>query len=88
MVDLRTPPHNGHLLVSALKRHRDKPVLHIGGQVVTVDAGALRVGDKAVPTLGPRHLGFFIDAKLGRRGRAAVRLVPAGVGDEGPGRWR
>ena len=29
--DLRTGPHNGHLLVHALRRHRDKPVLHIDG---------------------------------------------------------
>ena len=35
MVDLRTPPHNGHLLVHALRRHRSKPVLHIEGQSLT-----------------------------------------------------
>jgi fatty-acyl-CoA synthase len=35
MVDLRTPPHNGHLLAHALERHRDKPVLHIEGQSLT-----------------------------------------------------
>ena len=35
MVDLRTPPHNGHLLVNALRRHRGKPVLHIEGQSLT-----------------------------------------------------
>jgi fatty-acyl-CoA synthase len=32
MLDIRTGPHNGHLLVHALRRHRHKPVLHIGGQ--------------------------------------------------------
>ena len=35
MADLRTPPHNGHLLVHALKRHKDKPVLHIEGRSLT-----------------------------------------------------
>ncbi len=35
MPDLRTPPHNGHLLVHALKRHKDKPVLHIEGRSLT-----------------------------------------------------
>jgi fatty-acyl-CoA synthase len=33
--DIRTGPHNGHLLVHALRRHRDKPVLHIHGQSLT-----------------------------------------------------
>lgn len=30
MSDLRTPVHNGHLLVSALRRHADAPVMVIG----------------------------------------------------------
>lgn len=34
-VDLRTGPHNGHLLVHALRRHKDKPVLFIGEQTLT-----------------------------------------------------
>jgi len=33
--DLLRAPHNGHLLVHALRRHRDKPVLHIGDQHLT-----------------------------------------------------
>ena len=32
---LRTPIHNGHLMVAALKRHRDKPVLHLGDTTLT-----------------------------------------------------
>ncbi|KAA8970150.1 fatty-acid--CoA ligase FadD8 [Mycobacterium sp.] len=32
---LRNPSHNGHLLVGALKRHRDKPVLHLGDTTLT-----------------------------------------------------
>ena len=35
MVDMLTGPHNGHLLVHALKKHADKPVLHIGEQALT-----------------------------------------------------
>ncbi|CMO00282.1 fatty-acid-CoA ligase [Mycobacterium tuberculosis] len=27
---LRSPTHNGHLLVGALKRHQNKPVLFLG----------------------------------------------------------
>ncbi len=32
---LRTPTHNGHLLVGALKRHKDKPVLFLGDTTLT-----------------------------------------------------
>jgi fatty-acyl-CoA synthase len=32
---LRNPTHNGHLLVGALKRHKDKPVLFLGGTTLT-----------------------------------------------------
>jgi fatty-acyl-CoA synthase len=34
-VDIRTGPHNGHLMVHALKKHKDRPVLYIGDQVLT-----------------------------------------------------
>ena len=43
--DMRVGTHNGHLMVSALKRHRDKPVMYLG------DAGvydAVRSGLDAV----------------------------------------
>ena len=32
---LRHPIHSGHLLVGALKRHRDRPVLHLGDTTLT-----------------------------------------------------
>lgn len=32
---LRTPIHNGHLLIGALKRHKDKPVLFLGETTLT-----------------------------------------------------
>src|SRR5215467_5729553 len=32
---LRNPTHNGHLLVGALKRHKDKPVLFLGDVTLT-----------------------------------------------------
>ena len=27
---LRTPAHNGHLMVAALKRHANRPIVHLG----------------------------------------------------------
>ncbi|MDF1602564.1 fatty-acid--CoA ligase FadD8 [Nocardioides sp. YIM 152315] len=33
--DMRVGTHNGHLMVSALKRHRDKPVMHLGDATIT-----------------------------------------------------
>src|SRR6516164_6432167 len=32
---LRNPTHNGHMLVGALKRHKNKPVLFLGGTTLT-----------------------------------------------------
>src|SRR3954451_17615238 len=28
--EMRVGPHNGHLMVAALRRHHDKPVIHLG----------------------------------------------------------
>ena len=33
--DLRTGTHNGHLMAAALKRHRDRPVMHLGDVTLT-----------------------------------------------------
>ncbi|MEP7736127.1 fatty-acid--CoA ligase FadD8 [Nocardioides sp. 31GB23] len=33
--DLRTGTHNGHLMAAALKRHRDRPVMHLGDVILT-----------------------------------------------------
>lgn len=33
--DLRTGTHNGHLMVAALKRHRDRPVMYLGDTTLT-----------------------------------------------------
>ena len=43
MTDLRTAPHNGHLMVAALKRHRDKPVMHLGETTLTGGETAARI---------------------------------------------
>ena len=32
---MRQPSHGGHLLVAALRRHRDKPVMELGGTTLT-----------------------------------------------------
>src|SRR6478609_11322740 len=32
---MRVSTHNGHLMVAALKRHRDKPVIHLGETTLT-----------------------------------------------------
>jgi fatty-acyl-CoA synthase len=41
--DLRTGTHNGHLMVAALKRHRDKPVMHLGETTLTGGETAARI---------------------------------------------
>ena len=41
--DLRTGTHNGHLMVAALKRHRTKPVMHLGDTVLTGGETAARI---------------------------------------------
>ncbi len=35
MTDLYAAPHLGHLMADALHRHRDRPVLHLGGQTLS-----------------------------------------------------
>lgn len=40
---LRTGTHNGHLMVAALKRHRDKPVMHLGDTTLTGGETAERI---------------------------------------------
>ncbi len=41
--DLRTPTHNGNLMVAALKRHRDKPVMYLGDTTLTGGEVAQRI---------------------------------------------
>lgn len=41
--DMRTGTHNGHLMVAALKRHRDKPVMHLGDTTLTGGQAADRM---------------------------------------------
>jgi fatty-acyl-CoA synthase len=40
---LRTGTHNGHLMVAALQRHRDRPVLHLGDTTLTGGQVAERI---------------------------------------------
>jgi fatty-acyl-CoA synthase len=40
---LRLGTHNGHLMVTALKRHRDKPVMHLGDTTLTGGEVARRI---------------------------------------------
>ncbi|HEX5086309.1 MAG TPA: fatty-acid--CoA ligase FadD8 [Nocardioides sp.] len=40
---MRVGTHNGHLLVAALKRHRDKPVIHVGETMLTGQEVADRI---------------------------------------------
>jgi fatty-acyl-CoA synthase len=51
---LRTGIHNGHLLAAALKRHRDRPVLHLGGVELTGGEVAARISQyvQAMESLG------------------------------------
>ncbi|WP_243057549.1 fatty-acid--CoA ligase FadD8 [Nocardioides sp. SR21] len=41
--DMRTGTHNGHLMVAALKRHRDKPVMYLGDTTLTGGQAADRM---------------------------------------------
>jgi fatty-acyl-CoA synthase len=43
MTDLRTGTHNGHLMVAALKRHRDRPVMFLGDTTLTGGETAERI---------------------------------------------
>ncbi|MFB9312066.1 fatty-acid--CoA ligase FadD8 [Nocardioides plantarum] len=51
---LRTPTHNGDLMVAALKRHRDKPVIHLGDTTLTGGQVATRISQyvQAFESLG------------------------------------
>ena len=40
---LRYGTHNGHLMVAALKRHRDRPVIHLGDVTLTGREVAMRI---------------------------------------------
>src|SRR5215210_8452773 len=40
---LRTGIHNGHVMVAALKRHGDKPVMHLGDTTLTGSETAARI---------------------------------------------
>jgi fatty-acyl-CoA synthase len=54
MDDLRIGTHNGHLMVAALKRHRDKPVMFLGDTTLTGGEVAARISQyiQAFESLG------------------------------------
>jgi fatty-acyl-CoA synthase len=41
--DLRTGTHNGHLMAAALKRHRDRLIIHLGETTLTGGQVAERI---------------------------------------------
>jgi len=43
ITDMRVGAHNGHLMVAALQRHRDKPVMHLGETTLTGGQTAERI---------------------------------------------
>lgn len=51
---LRTPAHNGHLMVAALKRHADRPIVHLGDVTLTGRETAERISQyiQAFESLG------------------------------------
>ena len=51
---LRTGAHNGHLMVAALKRHQDRPVIHLGDVTLTGGQVAERISQyvQAFESLG------------------------------------
>ena len=54
MSDLYTGTHNGHLMVAALRRHRDRPVMHLGDTTLTGGETAERISQyvQAFESLG------------------------------------
>src|ERR1700751_1880534 len=54
---LRNPTHNGHLLVGALKRHKNRPVLFLGGTPLPGAQLAERISQyiQAFEALGAGH---------------------------------
>ena len=52
--DIRTGTHNGNLMVAALKRHRERPVMHLGDVTLTGGQVAERISQyvKAFEALG------------------------------------
>ena len=54
--NLRTGTHNGHLMVAALKRHRDRPVMFLGETTLTGGEVASRISQyiQAFESLGSR----------------------------------
>ena len=58
---LRLPTHNGHLMAAALKRHRDRPIVHLGGTTLTGAQTADRISQyvqafEAAGATGPSAL--------------------------------
>lgn len=51
---LRTPAHNGHLMVAALKRHAERPIVHLGDVTLTGRQTAKRISQyiQAFESLG------------------------------------
>ncbi|NPC96259.1 fatty-acid--CoA ligase FadD8 [Nocardioides sp. zg-DK7169] len=52
--EIRTGPHNGHLMVSALRRHRERAVMHLGDTTLTGGEVAARISQygQAYESLG------------------------------------
>ena len=69
---LRIGAHNGHLMVAALKRHQDRPVIHLGDVTLTGGQVAERISQyvQAFESLG---------AGTGAPGRAARPQPPGGA---------
>ncbi|QIK76661.1 fatty-acid--CoA ligase FadD8 [Nocardioides piscis] len=62
---LRNPVHNGHLLATALRRHRDRPVMHLGDTTLTGGETAAEIS---------RYVQVF--ETLGARDEGAALLAP------------
>jgi fatty-acyl-CoA synthase len=71
---LRTGTHNGHLMVAALKRHRDKPVMFLGETTLTGGEVAQRISQyvQAFESLGA---GFGTPAALLALNRPEVLYI-------------
>src|SRR6202012_3042592 len=71
---LRNPTHNGHMLVGALKRHKNKPVLFLGDTTLTGGQMADRIS-QYIQAFEARGAGTGVAVGLLSLNRPEVLLI-------------
>ena len=88
--DLFRGPHLGHLLASALKRHADAPVLHVGERTIVLQVADLNVGllyILAMVSVQPDDTTEvrYLRRPFGTRRSCPLLLTPGVTGGKRPG---